>query len=212
MALFKHGVRRFTEDVDVLIRKSDLKLVHEKLEGRGYLPLHRHSKHLRDTESKVRIEFLTSGDFPGDRLAKPIAFPDPPAVAPNFDANSYVNPGTLVEMKPASGMTGMGRLKELGDVLELIRLLNLPVDFAERLHPYVRQKYQELWQQARRRFVALWHPRDLGDEERQSAIDAMRQDGVTLEPRGVDEMLLVTSDPDVAKKYDMLDEAEFWAE
>jgi hypothetical protein len=39
-----------------------------------------------------------------------------------------------------------GRLKDLADVQELIRLLSLPSDFAERLPPYVRAKYGELWQ------------------------------------------------------------------
>ena len=31
MALFKHGFRRFTDGVDVLVRKADLKLIHDKL-------------------------------------------------------------------------------------------------------------------------------------------------------------------------------------
>src|SRR5688572_14917793 len=38
MALFRHGLRRFTEDVDLLVTKNDLKVIHEKLEGLGYLP------------------------------------------------------------------------------------------------------------------------------------------------------------------------------
>src|SRR3954467_8803203 len=37
MALFRHGLRRFTEDVDILVTKPDLKKIHEELEGRGYL-------------------------------------------------------------------------------------------------------------------------------------------------------------------------------
>ena len=38
MALFLHGYRRFTEDVDILVRPDGLKRVHEELEGRGYVP------------------------------------------------------------------------------------------------------------------------------------------------------------------------------
>ena len=38
-----------------------------------------------------------------------------------------------------------GRRKDLGDVQELIRLLKLPADFSEQLHPSVRTAYHELW-------------------------------------------------------------------
>jgi hypothetical protein len=50
----------------------------------------------------------------------------------------------LVELKLASGMTAPHRLKDLADVLELIRARHLPADFAESLHPYVREKFAEL--------------------------------------------------------------------
>src|SRR5690606_3281371 len=46
MALFRHGLRRFTEVVDLLVSKADLRLIHEKLDGLGYLPPFAHSKHL----------------------------------------------------------------------------------------------------------------------------------------------------------------------
>lgn len=65
MALFVHGLRRFTEVVDILITKEDLKKVHDGLDGLGYVPPHRHSKHLRDTELGVKIEFLITGEYPG---------------------------------------------------------------------------------------------------------------------------------------------------
>jgi hypothetical protein len=50
----------------------------------------------------------------------------------------------LVELKLASGMTAPHRLKDLADVLELIRALSLTREFAEKLNPYVRAKYLEL--------------------------------------------------------------------
>ena len=40
-------------------------------------------------------------------------------------------------------------------------------------------------------------------------LKAMRADGVTLETRGR-QVFLVTNDPDLARKYDMHDESEFW--
>src|SRR6516164_10597337 len=61
MAMFFHGYRRFTEDVDILVTKEGLREIHAKLEGLGYLPPFPRSKNLRDTENGVRIEFLVTG-------------------------------------------------------------------------------------------------------------------------------------------------------
>src|SRR5207302_1460232 len=49
MALFFHGLRRFTEDVDILVTRDGLAEIHRRLEGLGYLPPFAGSKHLRDT-------------------------------------------------------------------------------------------------------------------------------------------------------------------
>jgi hypothetical protein len=102
------------------------------------------STKLRDTATGVRIEFLITGGFPGDGKPKPVAFPDPAAVAVEIDGIRYVGLPTLVELKLASG-TAAHRLKDLGDVQELIRALALPRTFAAHLNPYVRAKFYELW-------------------------------------------------------------------
>lgn len=148
MAMFKHGFRRYTEDVDILVTRESLDRIHRELTGLGYLPPHSQSKHLRDTSTGVRIEFLVTGDFPGDGKEKPVAFPNPADVGVEFDGARYVALPTLIELKLASGMTGRGRLKDLGDVQELIKSLKLPRDYSDRLNPYVRQKFLELWDDA----------------------------------------------------------------
>lgn len=225
MALFAHGLRRFTEDVDILVSKENLKKVHDELDGLGYVPPHRHSKHLRDTELGVRIEFLTTGEYPGDGKEKPVAFPDPSSVTFESDGISYLNLPTLVELKLASGMTNPGRLKDLSDVLELIKLIPLTAEFSQQLNPYVRDKYMELWQQGRTRYVTLWRNKWLTSEAKSiddmiallqdvtRTLEAMRRDGVVLEDdsRIADDYAhLVTTDPEVAKKYDMMEESELW--
>jgi len=146
MALFFHGFRRFTEDVDILVTREGLDQAHHELEGLGYVPLFPGSKNLRDTESGVRIEFLVTGDYPGDGKPKPVAFPHPAQRGIERDGICWLNLPTLIELKLASGMTAPDRLKDLADVQELIRLLRLPADFADQLQPFVREKYAELWQ------------------------------------------------------------------
>lgn len=203
--------------MNILVTPSDLKTIHEKLEGLGYLPPFPKSKHLRNTQLGVKIEFLTTGGYPGDGKAKPISFPDPRDVGFESDSITYITLPRLIELKLASGMTNPGRLKDLSDVLELIKTLDLPIDFAGQLNPYVREKYEELWKQARTRYVLSWRNKWLTAEAKsiedmihhlRSAADqleAMRQDGVTL-----DYARLVTTDPKVAEKYGLIDESEYW--
>jgi hypothetical protein len=145
MALFLHGFRRFTEDVDVLVTKDGLRLIHERLEGLGYVAPFQGSKNLRDADTGVRIEFLVAGEYPGDGKPKPVAFPDPAAVGVERDGVRYLSLPMLIELKLASGLTNPLRLKDIVDVQELIRLLKLPSGFADQLDPSVRGKFLELW-------------------------------------------------------------------
>lgn len=146
MALFLHGFRRFTEDVDILVTREGLQRLHEALEGSGYRPPFAGSKNLRDTENGVRIEFLVAGEYPGDGKAKPVAFPEPERVSVEQDGIRLLSLSALLELKLASGMTGLDRLKDLADVQEVIKMLGLPETLADQLAPYVQSRYKELWQ------------------------------------------------------------------
>ena len=146
MALDAHGFRRLTVDVDILVTKEGLRLIHEKLEGLGYLPPFEKSKNLRDTETGVRIEFLIAGEYPGDGKPKPVSFPNPAAVAVEIEGAYYLALPSVIELKLSSGLTGgVARMKDFTDVVALIQALDLPANFGEGLNPYVREKYAELW-------------------------------------------------------------------
>lgn len=144
MALVAHGYRRTTEDVNVLVTPEGLRTIHESLIEPDYRPVSDNSDDLRDTKTGVRIEFVISGQYPGDGKPKPVALPDPLAGAVEIDGVRYANLPTLIQLKLASGMSSPGRLRDLADVQELIRVLNLPDTFADNLHPYVRDKFAEL--------------------------------------------------------------------
>jgi len=228
MALFLHGYRRFTEDIDILVTRQGLREIHKKLDGLGYVRPFEKSKNLRDAESGVKIEFLVAGDYPGDGKPKEIAFPDPDAVSEVKDGIRILGIPTLIDLKIASGVSGQGRSKDLGDVEELIKLLHLPRELVDSLHSASREKFVEIWDEiylVSKRYVLLWRNKWLTakaqtiDEMIQSLDDAatelraMRDDGVVLDPtRGTsdDYAYLTTSSRAIAEKYGMEDEAEFW--
>jgi hypothetical protein len=144
MALFFHGYRRFTEDVDVLVTSEGLSELHRRLEGLGCVSPLPGSKNLRDTVSGVCIKFLVTGAYPGDGKPKPVAFPGPDDAGVEIAGICCLRLDRLIELKLASGTTP-GRRRDLADVQELIRLLSLPADFATRLDASVRTLYAELW-------------------------------------------------------------------
>jgi hypothetical protein len=144
MALFQHGLRRFTEDIDILVTREALAKIHDSLVGLGYAPTVAGGKNIRDAATGVRIDFIITDDFPGDGRPKPVSFPEPSPVAFEQDGIRFLRLPNLIERKLASGMTSPARLRDLSDVLELIRLLKLSATFADELSPYVRPKFIEL--------------------------------------------------------------------
>jgi hypothetical protein len=148
IALGAHGRMRLTEDVDVLLRRDDLARFKESWLGRGYVEPAPGLKTVRDAARNVRIDFMLAGDYPGDGAPKPIAFPDPATRATEADGLRVLELDSLIELKLASGMTAAHRGQDLVDVMELIRARRLPLEHAERLHEWVRDRFRELWRLA----------------------------------------------------------------
>ena len=143
-ALIVHGVRRFTEDIDILVSGEGLDRLHKQLIGLGYVRVAPGSRNLRDVETGVKVEFIVTGEFPGDGKPKPVAFPAPEAIVERREGIKVINLKSLIELKLASGMTAKGRLQDLADVQRLIQEHGLNAEFAEDLNAYVRDKFLEL--------------------------------------------------------------------
>jgi len=144
MALNAYGYQRVTVDVDVLLTREGLAAFKARHLGRGYAEKFSGSRGFRDTEHGVNVDVLVAGEFPGDGKPKPVAFPDP-AVAVRSGEIALLPLEKLIELKLASGISAPHRLKDLADVLELIRAAALPRDLSVRLDRSVRPKYLELW-------------------------------------------------------------------
>lgn len=158
MALFAHGYARLTLDVDILMTPEGLRKFHERLVGRGYVPAFPGAKKsFRDTESNIRIEIVTAGEFPGDGLPKPVAFPDPAGKTVEREQVQVITLEKLIELKLASGLTASHRLRDLADVQDLIIALNLPLDLEEKLDASVRAEYRRLWEAANKGSDFLGH-------------------------------------------------------
>ena|SRR5436853_385957 len=146
IALIAHGYPRFTEDVDLVMTPEALDTFHRELIGLGYIPKFLNSKKkLKSTADGVSIEIITTGEYPGDGLPKPVSFPNPADASIEIDGVRVVTLDRLIELKLASGMTAPHRLRDLADVQELIKIHKLDEEFANRLNPFVREKYIELW-------------------------------------------------------------------
>lgn len=150
LAANAHGHVRTTADVDLLLTREGLAAFKERWLGRGWVEKFPGSKGVRDTEDDVKIDVLIAGDYPGDGKPKPVAFPDPASgvVETSNDGLPVLKLPVLIELKLASGMTAAHRPRDLDDVIQLIRANRLPREYGERLDPYVRSKFAELWQAA----------------------------------------------------------------
>jgi hypothetical protein len=145
VALLAYGYPRFTEDIDLVMTAEGLEKFHAELVGLGYVPSFPGArKRLRSTLDNVSIEIMTSGEYPGDGKPKPVSMPVPLTASEEIDGIKFVTLEKLIELKLASGISAADRLKDLADVQELIKVKKLSSDFAQKLDPYVREKFLEL--------------------------------------------------------------------
>ena len=132
MAMNIHGFKRVTNDVDLLTTSAGLDTIHRRLVGRGYL-FDGTQKRLRDLETGVIIDILVREGSPD----------------PVKRAGHHVLPlPKLIDLKLASGLAAADRIKDLADVQELIKALELPRDLGEELDSSVRDEYYRLWDAA----------------------------------------------------------------
>jgi len=147
MALALHGFVRPTQYVDLLLSPGGLEKFRTELVGLCYVPTFQGArKHFRDTETGVKVEIITSGEYPGDGKPKPVVFPDPALKSETIGEHRVIQLPTLIELKVASGLSAEHRqLRDLADVQQLIETLDLPENLSEQIDASVRDEYRRLW-------------------------------------------------------------------
>jgi hypothetical protein len=66
LCMFFHGLRRFTDVVEVLVTPEGLERIHKELVGDGYVRPSMTEDSIRDVANGVCIRFLVSGQDPCD--------------------------------------------------------------------------------------------------------------------------------------------------
>ena len=108
----------------------------------GKSKVHRTAETLFAHLREEKIDFALAGAL------APVQFPDPKDHVEWIEGTLVLALPSLIELKLASGMTTKDRPRDFDDVIRLIRVRDLPKAFADRLNPFVRSKFDELWEVA----------------------------------------------------------------
>jgi hypothetical protein len=129
MALNAHGYRRATVDVDIITDRTDCVSALVGLDPQRYARMEQRQRSARDLVTGVRIDFFHESTFEVVQIGE----------------LSYVRFQYLLETKLDIGLRGPAKTKHLGDVIETMRALQLPLDFARTLREDLRPKFVEYW-------------------------------------------------------------------
>src|SRR5262245_24628016 len=224
LAMFHHGYRRFTHNVNLLITSAGLNAAAECLTG--FRRIDAGSERFIDEETGVSVLFRIEGDQPGGSAWGQVRFPNPLVDSATDSGIRFVSLPTLLSLKLASGLSNRDRLRDIADVQEMIKELCLIESLAKRLHADVREEYVSICRRIDDHagpFLLLWDwnsdARPMCIEQliplsggRVAEIAGMQRDGVRLfesRPYYEGAAVLATNDRVVARKYDMHHESEY---
>jgi hypothetical protein len=141
VAMFYHGYRRFTQDIDILVTAEGFASIGKELLGNGYVRPTGWRRGFRDIETGVAIHVFVSGSACGAESGYVVPHP---TRSSRIDGINVLELASLLEMKFALG-SAPGELRHLGDAQELIRYSGATLDFAANLAPSFRDRFIEYW-------------------------------------------------------------------
>ncbi len=145
MAVNAHGAERTTKDVDLLVTQEGLDRFRQLFVGKTYEPVPGRPRRFVEKRSKISIDFLVTGRFPGSGKPGPVAFPDPNEASQKIKNTKVVTLPVLIQLKLAAR-----RHQDFGDVVFLIKVHNLDEAFMEKLHSSVHGDFSECLEEKRR--------------------------------------------------------------
>ncbi len=145
MAVNLHGARRTTDDVDVLLTQKGLDRFQQEMVGKFYKSVEGRPRRFVERQSKVTVDVLVTGRYPGRGGPGPFAFPDPAGASQEIEKIKVVTLPQLIQLKLAAR-----RYYDFGDVVFLIRVHNLDESYLKNLHPSVHQDFIECLEEKQR--------------------------------------------------------------
>ena len=145
MAVNAHGARRTTDDVDVLLTTAGLERFRNVFVGKTYDQVEGRDRRFVERRSKVGVDVLVTGLYPGRGKPGPFAFPDPREASVRIEEIQVVSLPQLIQLKLAAR-----RYYDFGDVVFLIRVHNLHEKFMSQLHASVHKDFIECLEEKRR--------------------------------------------------------------
>jgi hypothetical protein len=147
LAVFLHGYRRNTVDLDLLIRPEDATKLRSALEADGF-QWSAKDKEFRSA-SGVAVQFLIAGESEGPGQSATFPSPNDLKRVTTIEGLPVLSLAQLIQAKLACGLGNLRRThKDFADVVELIAIHHLDGSFARFLHKSVRKEFRELIRRA----------------------------------------------------------------
>lgn len=132
MALFFHGYRHFTEDVDLLVTQAGMEAIRSQLDELDCWTERPGSNVLRDRQTGVAIDLHETTS----ELTNSVV---------NMEGMRILSLPCLVETKIRSGTARRGRLMHLCDIQALLERVQLPESFVTQLSPPAQAEFHTIW-------------------------------------------------------------------
>jgi hypothetical protein len=145
MAVYAHGYRRTTDDVDILLTKEGFAAFLEQFVPKTYRQVPGRRRRFIDPKNRQPFDVLVTGMFPGSGKPGPVSYPDPEAVRERIRNVYFISLASLIQLKLAAR-----RHQDFADVVELIRVHDLDESFLDQLHRTLRRDFVECLEEKRR--------------------------------------------------------------
>lgn len=132
---------RMTDDIDILISKKD-KSKFKKLENEYYISPQGNLGPYEWIRPQIDLDVMYSGNFAGDKRGIP--YKEPNEISHLSGSLPILDLEYLIQYKLSAGIYD-NRLNDFGDIQKLIKINNLPFDYADNFREDLKNKYIEIW-------------------------------------------------------------------
>jgi len=147
MARNQYKYVRTTEDIDIIVAKKDKEKIKELPVGYIRDISNGRGKRFKLNNPEAVIKIIYEGEISGDGVHG-LPFENPSELSKDIKGEPFITLENLIKYKLSSGIYGK-RLKDFGDIVELIRANNLPENYADDFRSDLKDKYKELWHNAK---------------------------------------------------------------